>query len=220
MLEVSELLVIENPTVDCYVGKPNEEGGEPETFCLNIPSGFEQITFEKEFYGRGFSLSDGRLVTGVPWTPGVEELRYTYVLRNEQRQITWTRPLDLPCADVTVRVIAEGPEDVSCSLDAGRTEERDAIVFHYLGPELEAGREIRVDLGQQAVSALAYGRWLAVTILALLVVVAAVWRRRQRGGVGAAPSGDPAEIQEASSDTRARLLRLRSSKRRSVGSSE
>lgn len=183
-LEVSEVLVIDNPTVDCYVGKPLEEGGEPETLCLNIPSGFEQVTFDEEFYGRGFSLSDGRLVTSIPWTPGQRELRFTYVLRNEQRQLNWTRPLDLPCSDVTVRIIADEPEDVTCSLEAERTEETGAIVYQYSGPEIEAGREIHIELGRLSVPPLAYGKWAAAALLAVLVVLATVWKRRQRGTDG------------------------------------
>lgn len=199
ILEATELIVIDNPTLDCYVGKPLEEGGQPETLCLNIPPGFEQVTFDDEFYGRRFSLSDGRLVTGIPWTPGKEELRFSYILRNEQRQLTWTRPLDLPCGDVTVRIVTDKPEQVSCSLDADRTEEPGAVVFHYSESQLEAGREIRVELGRLSVSPLAYGKWIAAALLVVLVILATVWQHRRRGADDASSAATVSNVRPARS---------------------
>lgn len=221
ILEVTESLVIDNPTLDCYVGKPQEKGGEPETLCLNIPSDFGQVTFDEEFYGRNFSISDGRLVTGVPWTPGEQELRFTYVLPNEERQLVWTRALDLPCGDVTVRVVTAKPEDVSCSLTAQREEKSDAVTFHYSGPELEAGREIHVGLGRLPVSALAYGKWLAVAVLIALVLAAAILRRRQRGSAEVRSTEIASEPQASHSETRVRRpSRMRGKRPRSADASD
>lgn len=212
-LEVSELIVIENPTLDCYVGKPIREGGESETLCLNIPSGFEQVTFDEEFFGRHFSLTDGRLVTGIPWTPGVEELRYSYVLPNKRRQRNWTRPLDLPCADMTVRIVTDKPGGVSCSPATQREEQADAVVFRYSGPEMGPGQEIHVELERLPVSQLVYAKWVAAALLALLVVAATISRRRQRGSTDADSSEDVTETHPPHSRTRGR-------KPRSVGSAD
>lgn len=185
-LEVSETIVVENPTSDCYVGKPAEEGGQPETLCLRIPSDFERVTFDDEFYGRRFAVSDGRLVTGVPWTPGRQVLRFTYAMRNDQQRLAWTRPLDLPCADVTVEIVTDQPQEVSCSLQGERREEPGKVVYRHSGSELAATHKIRVELGRLTVSRLAYGKWIAAGLLAALILLAATGRIRQRLREGAA----------------------------------
>ena len=76
-LNVTETILVDNPSSTCYVGRPDHEGAEPVTLQLAIPSDFERTTFHKEFFGRRFSLVDGRLVTGIPWTPGRRELKFT-----------------------------------------------------------------------------------------------------------------------------------------------
>ncbi|MFW6125137.1 MAG: hypothetical protein ACOC46_03225, partial [Pirellulales bacterium] len=58
-LTVSETMHIENPTRTCYVGRAETEGAEPVTLRLSIPSHFRRTTFEKEFYGRRFSIAGG-----------------------------------------------------------------------------------------------------------------------------------------------------------------
>ncbi|MHB8900638.1 MAG: hypothetical protein ACYC6Y_17955 [Thermoguttaceae bacterium] len=215
-LEVSELLVIDNPTRDCYVGKAGDDGGEPETFCVHLPKGFERVTFADEFYGARFSVTDERLATGIPWMPGQEELRFSYVLRNGKRLPSWRRSLDMPCRDVTVRVLTEQPKDVTSSPEAERREEPGAVVFHYGGAELEAGRELRVDLEQAGVSPLAYGKWMAASALAVLVVVAVVRRvRRRRCGDGC----DEGASQRKAPVSRATGGRSRGGKPRSVSAS-
>lgn len=57
-------------TFRTYVGRPAHEGGRTATLRLSIPSDFHRTTFHKEFYGRQFTLIDGRLVTDIPWAPG------------------------------------------------------------------------------------------------------------------------------------------------------
>lgn len=220
VLEVSEVLLIDNPTMDCYVGKPSREGGEPETLCLNIPPEFEQVTFDKEFYGRRFALADGRLVTGIPWTPGRAELRFTYVVRNDRPRLTWTRRLDLPCNDVSVRIVMDKPEDVSCSLDANRRDEADTVVYQYSGAELAAGHEICVELGRLSVSPLAYGKWAAVSLLAILVISGTVWRRRPRSQAGGSSSNSATTFQDVPPNPKTRLSRTRGKRPRSVGTPE
>ncbi len=180
VLKVSETILIENPTKTCYVGEAPSEDQEAVTLCLHIPSDFEQVTFDKEFYGRRFLLAGGSLVTGIPWTPGQRELGFTYVLRNEQRHRTWQRALDLPCSDVSVRVATDKPEEVACSLAAGRSVKPGEVVFEYHGTPLPAGRQIRVDLGRLSIPLLVYGKWFAVGLLAVLVFLTAFAASRKR----------------------------------------
>jgi len=217
ILEVSEVIVIDNPTVDCYVGKPSKEGGEPETLCLNIPADFEQITFDEEFYGRRFSLTDGRLVTDLPWTPGKRELRFTYVVRAEQPLLVWSRPLDVPCDDVSVRIVTDKPEDVLCSLGDDRSEEPGEVVYEHSGTELAAGHEIRVDLGRLSVSPLAYGKWAALSLLAVLVISGTVWKRRRHSQAAGSSSNTVAEAHGVPPDPKGKRSRTRGKKPRSAG---
>ena len=103
-IQVSESLLVENPSATCYVGEPPAGGEEPVTLQLSIPADFERTTFAEEFFGRRFSMSGSRLVTGIPWPPGRRELKYTYTLRNAAPKRSWQRPLDLPCSQVRLRV--------------------------------------------------------------------------------------------------------------------
>ncbi len=146
VLKVAETIVVENPTNATYVGRPTEESKTPVTLRLAIPSDFDRTTFHKEFYGRRFSLVDERLVTGIPWTPGRRELKFTYTLPNTERHRLWERPLDLPCSHVRVRVETDKPEEVLCSLDRWSELAPGELVFESKGQTLPAGHVIRVEL--------------------------------------------------------------------------
>ncbi len=192
-LHVTETLLVSNPSLRSYVGRSGKEGAEPVTLRLSIPSDFERTTFQKEFFGRRFSLVDGKLVTAIPWTPGERELKFTYVLRNTEDRRVWRRPLDLPCSSVCVRVRTTKPEEITCNLP--RTEvRRDSdltksdlteLVFQSSGNGLPVGHVIEVELGQLPVAWMIYGRWVALAALVLLIVAASVVRhRRQSSGTG------------------------------------
>ena len=86
---VTESMSIDNPSSLCYVGKSPVSGAEPVTLQLAIPADFERTTFHKEFFGRQFSIVDGKLVTGVPWPPGRRELAFTYVLACDEGGYVW-----------------------------------------------------------------------------------------------------------------------------------
>ena len=94
-LKVTESMLVENPSATCYVGQSPAPGARPVTLQLAIPSDFERTTFEEEFFGRRFSVVAGKLVTGVPWPPGVRALKYTYVLRNAAVNRHWEAPARL-----------------------------------------------------------------------------------------------------------------------------
>jgi len=112
LLRVEESLLIDNPSASCYVGVTTSDNAAPVTLRLGIPADFSTITFNDDFFGRRFSLVGGKLVTGIPWTPGSRELKFTYVLRNSQRSSAWERSLDLPCEDLRVEVHTETPDEI------------------------------------------------------------------------------------------------------------
>ena len=125
-------------------------------------------------------MVNNKLVTGIPWPPGERELRYTYVLRNTQEVSRWKRPLDLPCANVTIRVEGKSPNEVRCeSLGQTATDEK-AVVFESAGQELPAGQVLQVELGRLPLPWMTYGKWAAVAIM-LVLIAAAGWLQFRRG---------------------------------------
>jgi hypothetical protein len=168
-LRVMESILVSNPTLKTYVGSATDGDAEPVTLSLAIPPNFERTTFHKEFFGRRFSLSNKKLVTSIPWTPGETELAYTYVVPNETKQVQWRRPLDLPCADVRIYVTSEHPEEVRCNLgNATDSDEAGDLAFASRGP-LEPGYVLRVGIGRAPVPWSSYARWVAATLLVCLV---------------------------------------------------
>jgi hypothetical protein len=118
LLRVRERLIIDNPTHSTYVGRAEGGQEQPVTLQLNIPADFQRVTFDHEFFGRRFSVVDGKLATGIPWTPGRRELAFTYTLRNQDACRVWRRPLDLPCQQLSLRVDHHTPREVSANLPA------------------------------------------------------------------------------------------------------
>lgn len=168
-LRVTETLMIENPSSQTYIGLPAREDGRAATLRLSIPSDFRRTTFHKEFYGRQFTLFDGRLVTDIPWTPGKHELALTYVLPNEDPDRVWLRPLDLPCDQLWIEVHTETPDEVSCNLSLAELQTAGAIVFESKGQTLPADHLVRLQLGRLPISMATYLRWLALAILVGLI---------------------------------------------------
>ena len=118
-VHVVEAMLVDNPTATTYVGRAKTEGMVPVTMRLNIPSDFERVTFEKEMFGSQFQAIDGKLVTGMPWTPGPQWLRFTYTVPAAAIRGVWQRPLDAPCESIRVRVKPSRPED-DCLRSAAR----------------------------------------------------------------------------------------------------
>jgi hypothetical protein len=192
VLVVTERIVVANRTRRSYVGLEAPTAESPTTFRLSLPSEFARVTFEKEFFGRQFHVNQGRLETGIPWTPGERELKFTYRLPFEGRYWSFRRPLDLPCDYVRVSVARDQIPDVASNLQ--KVSETDAaVVFEATGELLPAGYTIQVELGNLPVPWTTYARWGAFATLGVLVtgttflilrrrrvhtrVAAAQWRR-------------------------------------------
>ena len=179
-LTVTETILVDNPTSKCYVGQAAGEDAGPVTLRLAVPPDFERATFHEEFFGRRFSMVDGKMVTGVPWQPGQREVKLTYVLPNSEHDRLWKRPLDLACSDVRVRVQTARPSEVFCNLEPGTAARDGEIVFESRGKTLPAGYVIRVELGRLPVPFMVYGRWLALAALVGLVAAATLAALRRR----------------------------------------
>ena len=182
LLRVTESLLLENPTHTCYVGQAAHDGANPLTLELAIPPDFERTTFDLEFFGRRFAMVNNKLATSIPWPPGERKLCYTYVLRNSQEATRWTRPLDLPCANVTIRVEGKSPDEVRCKTLHRTTADENSVAFESAGQELPLGQVLQVELGRLPLPWMTYGKWAAVAIM-LVLIAGAGWlhfRGRQR----------------------------------------
>jgi hypothetical protein len=170
ILKVTESLVIDNPSHTCYVGTALHEGADPVTLELSIPPDFERTTFDQEFFGRRFMAVNGKLVTGIPWTPGERVLSYTYVLRNTKEILRWQRPMDLPCSNVTIRVEGKAADEVRCELPGLAAAGENASEFASQGQEIPAGQVLSVELGRLPLPWMSYGKWVALAIMIVLIV--------------------------------------------------
>lgn len=186
VVEVTENLTIDNPTLTTYVGQPDRGEQMPVTLTLSIPLDFERTTFHREFFGRNFGIADGKLVTQIPWTPGRRDLAFTYTLRNASSHRVWERMLDLPSDELRVRVKHDRADEVTCNLGKAVESRGGEIVFGGAGGSWPKGHILRVELGRLPVSWSRYARWIAVAALVGIVLAAAVLARRAPGGTSAA----------------------------------
>ncbi len=170
VLRVTESMLIDNPSAACYVGQAAGENVEPVTLRLAIPADFAQVTFASEFFGRRFSLIDGKLVTGVPWPPGQRELTFSYVLTNTQRHYVWQRPLDLPTANARVVVRRKHPGCGTSDLNDIPQKDEGEVAFESGPHTLPAGHLLSVQLEQMPITLMAYAPWAAISALVSLLL--------------------------------------------------
>lgn len=179
-LRVTETLLIENPSTSTYVGQPAKTNGRAATLSLSIPVDFVRTTFHKEFFGRRFTLIDDKLVTDVPWTPGTQQLMFTYVLPNANRHRVWKRPLDLPTSNFRITIVNDNPDEVTCNVEPASSEQAGEVVFASKAT-LNSGHVIRLELGRLPVPFMVYARWAAlIVVVGLIASTSFVLRRRHR----------------------------------------
>jgi hypothetical protein len=180
VLEITETMLIENPTRSTYVGKKTRDTA-PVTLRLSLPADFESVTFHDEFHGRSFFVLDGKLMTDIPWPPGHRQITFTYRIPIEQRGRLLARSLDLPCSDITVRVKSDEIENVSCNLPTANQTQKE-ICFEQAEQILPVGHQVRIQLGKLPIPLMGYARWIAVGALVVLIigtVMSLAWRHRQ-----------------------------------------
>jgi len=185
-VHVVEAMLVDNPTATTYVGRTKTAGMTPVTLRLGIPSDFERITFEREKFGSRFQVIEGQLVTGIPWTPGEQWLRFTYTLPAAAIRGVWQRALDAPCESIRVRVKHARLEEIACDLPPVADGPPNEKIFQSGAGVLPAGHAIRVQLGNVPLPWTVYARWAALFALAGLIVGTAIILRRQRRNGAAA----------------------------------
>jgi len=178
VIEVTETILICNPTATTYVGTPGV-GMFATTLSLSIPGGFERVTFSDEFHGRRFHVIDNKVVTDVPWTPGKRELIFTYHLPVEQSQSSFERTLDLPCSNLRLRVHGAASAAMSCNLPRAAGADQGTTVYESTGKMLAAGHQIQLRFGSLPMPWLKYGKWAAAIILCCAVLTTVSVRRRR-----------------------------------------
>jgi hypothetical protein len=175
VFEITETLLVSNPTLTTYVGEPDKK--PLTTLSLGIPSGFERVTFATEFFGRRFSAFENRLVTDIPWLPGKYELKFTYHLPTAGNPVKLERPLDLPTSCVRVR--AREASRVTCNLARASPSEDWPCVFESSAELLAAGHAIELVFGDMPGQWNVHAKWMALSVLGGLIVVTAVTRKRR-----------------------------------------
>jgi len=177
VLEITESMLIENPTQSTYVGKKTRKTA-PVTLRFSLPEDFESVTFHDEFHGRSFFVLDGKLMTDIPWPPGSRQIAFTYRIPIEQRGRVLARSLDLPCSDITVRVKSDEIQNVSCNLPTASKSPQE-IRFARSGLQLPAGHQLLIQLGKLPVPLMGYARWVALAVLIVLIIATAITRCRR-----------------------------------------
>jgi len=196
-LRVTESLLVENATSAAYVGQPLHKSSRAATLTLSIPSQFSRVTFEKEFYGRRFTVIDDRLVTDVPWEPGVREVNFTYVLPNTDRRRIWKRPLDLPTSRLLV-IVRGAKREVTSNASRAPTEPDGSVAF--AAESLPGGHVVEVALDELPVSWTTYAAWGALLVTIALIVLTIVLHNRLRTktwAVRGERQADPDEMRSA-----------------------
>lgn len=170
-IEVSESLLVDNPSQVTYVGDPGPEGGRATTLRLSIPSHFHRVTFAEEFFGSQFTLHQGQLVTDIPWTPGQRKLAFTYVVPRHEIDGLWQRRIDLPCQSLQIDVHSESANQIRCNLPRVAEVEPGLVRFTLDSSDetLPVGHLVELQLDRQPVSLASVGRWLALALLIVLV---------------------------------------------------
>ena len=178
-LHVTEALLVDNPTQRTFVGHSVDDEQLPVTFSLGIPLDFQRLTFEKEFFGRGFSIVDDRLVTSLPWEPGPRWLRFTATVPNDQALRRWERRLDGPCENLRVRVVHDKPGQVRCNLPSVAGDPAGERVF-AAAEALAADQVLWIELGSLPLPWTRYARWGALLVLASsIAAVSLTLKKRQ-----------------------------------------
>jgi hypothetical protein len=188
-LEVTEELVIDNPSRTTFVGQRTGDRG-PVTLRLSLPRGIDKVTFDREFHGRNFVLLQEQLSTELPWPPGSRELKFIYRVPVERRYSVLTRVLDLPTEQITVDVATQDVDEVACNMPKASFQSGQHTVFEQRGSPLSAGFEVQLQLGDVPLRLETYARWLALAILIALVAGSIALARARRPEARSRPEND------------------------------
>jgi hypothetical protein len=176
VLEITETLVMDNPTLTTYVGLDMADVPH-QTLALEIPSDFERVTFASEFHGRRFKIVDKRLVTDIPWTPGRRKLEFTYRVPFRPA-LAWS--VDAPCRWARVSVRGNHAEKATCTLPQVADPAPGQSLFESSDGGLPGRSTLTLKLGGFPPPGIVYARWTALALLAGLVAATTAFLRRRK----------------------------------------
>jgi hypothetical protein len=186
LLKITESILISNPSLTTYVGESQSDAA-PVTLRLSIPPNFDRVTFDSEFYGRRFRITDHQLVTDMPWPPGDRELKFTYRVPIEQSGGIFRRPLNLPSKNLCLQVLPQD-EQLSCNL-LGPALVDSHVVFASQDEQFPIGYTINLQIGNLPIPWMLVGRWAALVTVASLVVGTLFVTKRRSGIISSEPTG-------------------------------
>lgn len=177
-LEITESIVVMNPTLRGFIGDPGQVA-EPTTLELRPFPGFETVTFHNESLGRQFSAHDHRLTTSLPWPPGQRDIRFTYRIPLDSSTVRLQRLLTLPCRELRIRCTGVDTTATSCNLPGLTSQhEQASVTFTLEHAQLPADQLLELSLGGLSLPWQRHLKWLAVG--ALLLLVLAAWSHQLR----------------------------------------
>jgi hypothetical protein len=207
-LQVTEVIVIDNPAMRTWIGVPVRGGANPKriTTAFALPRGAHGVTL-----GRGFhdwccsTLADGRLINHLPLMPGATEMMYSYLMRVTDGSAT----IDIAAPAGVDHMMVLVPESMtvasSTGLQAGGVQTMgENRVQSYFASNLHAGDAARIQLAglrssprlaatgpsPGAAGALASARMIAA-IGGGVILLAALALLLRRGGRRSASSASP-----------------------------
>jgi hypothetical protein len=186
LLKITESILISNPSLTTYVGESQSDAA-PVTLRLSIPPNFDRVTFDSEFYGRRFRITDHQLVTDMPWPPGDRELKFTYRVPIEQSGGNFRRSLDLPSKNLCLQVQSQ-EEKLSCNL-SGPALVDSHMVFTGHDEQFPTGYTIDLQIGNLPIPWMLVGRWAALVTVASLVLGTLFVTKRRSGIISSGPTG-------------------------------
>ncbi len=168
-MEVSETLLINNPSRRTYVGQRIDDKMQV-TLRLSIPPDFDRVTFDREFYGRRFGIDDHHPVTDIPWPPGRRELKFAYRVPLRNGAGAFHRTLDLPCGDIHVRVHGENAKKLACNMPSTSGTHSDEALFTWHGKPLPVGHTIELRVGTLPFPWIQFARWTSLAAVVALAI--------------------------------------------------
>ncbi len=181
-LHVTETLLIENPGNQTFVGR--DSGGRCRASHASPwhSRRLRECDLRQGILRASILHDRGKARDGNPLDAGAAALRFSYVLRNQERRRAWVRAVDLPCQHVRLIVHGADPGGVSCNLGTPCVGQDGSVAFESNNRDLPAGYVLRVELSRLPVPVMAYARWVVLAVLAL-AIAGSCWgitRRRRR----------------------------------------
>jgi hypothetical protein len=146
-VKVTELLSIENPASQTWVGIPGRDD-EPVTTVFRLPVDAEHVSVGRGFHeGRHTTLTEGMLINHLPLMPGQTTLQFSYVIHveGEDATIELVSPAEVDQTMVVVpdAIKVAGVQGLS---KGGSSPMGDSTAQMYLAANTAAGQPMTIRL--------------------------------------------------------------------------